>query len=270
MRRFAPATLMLTAVALLWTVVVGVGSVLGAAEPPPARSAANAVVKLKDAKLNIEHNATDEDTGFQGFIDSEGWRRLDVRGPGGKVLRFEGRGALAKLGVTELFFETVEPENADVPIDEMLAKLPEGNYTIARPSQENGKSAGRTSGTALLTHDIPAGPMLVAPVEGAKVPTHGVVARWKPVTKTITGDPVRIIAYQLIIERDAEPAPVHDRQARAQHLRAALGDEHRRSGRVPPAPDCVQVGSAGDRAKRQPDALVRVLPDTVRAGTVAG
>ncbi|MBA3374462.1 MAG: hypothetical protein H0U00_01370 [Actinobacteria bacterium] len=207
MRRFAPATLMLTAVALLWTVVVGVGSVLGAAEPPPARSSANAVVKLKDAKLNIEHNATDEDTGFQGFIDSEGWRRLDVIGPGGKVLRFEGRGALAKLGVTELFFETVEPENADVPIDEMLAKLPEGNYTIAGPSQENGKSARRTSGTALLTHDIPAGPMLVAPVEGAKVPTHGVVARWKPVTKTITGDPVRIIAYQLIIERDAEPHP---------------------------------------------------------------
>ena len=38
-------------------------------------------VPLKDAKLNIEHNATDEDTGFQGFVDSEGWRRLDVRGP---------------------------------------------------------------------------------------------------------------------------------------------------------------------------------------------
>jgi len=30
-----------------------------------------------------------------------------------------------------LFFESVEPENADVPIEEMLAKLPEGNYTIA-------------------------------------------------------------------------------------------------------------------------------------------
>ncbi len=209
MRRFGSAVVTLSAAALLWTAVVGASSVLGAAEHTPARAAegASAIVKLKDAKLNIEHNATDRDTGFQGFIDSEGWRRLDVRGPGGQVLRFEGRGTLAKLGLTELFFETVEPENADVPIDEMLAKLPEGRYTIAGPAQENGKSAGRTSGTAWLTHDIPAGPKLVAPEEGAKVPTRGVVARWKPVTKSITGDPVTIIAYQLIIEKDVEPHP---------------------------------------------------------------
>jgi hypothetical protein len=162
-------------------------------------------IPLKDAKLNIEHNATDNDTGFQGFIDSEGWRRLDVRGPQGQVLAFEGRGSLAKLGVTELFFETVEPANADTPIDAMLAKLPEGNYTIAGPSQENGKSAGRTSGTAWLTHDIPAGPRLVSPKQGATVPVRGVVARWQPVSKTITGEPVKIIAYQLIIEKDVAP-----------------------------------------------------------------
>ena len=164
-----------------------------------------AVVPLKDAKLNIEHNATDRDTGFQGFIDSEGWRRLDVHGPGGHVLSFEGRGSVAKLGLTELFFETVEPENADVPVAEMLAKLPEGNYTIAGVGQENGKSTGRTSGTALLTHDIPAGPKLVSPKQGAVVPLRGVIARWQPVTETITGEPVKIIAYQLIIERDTKP-----------------------------------------------------------------
>jgi hypothetical protein len=37
-------------------------------------------IPLKEAKLIIRHNATDHDTGFQGAIDSEGWRRLDVRG----------------------------------------------------------------------------------------------------------------------------------------------------------------------------------------------
>ena len=164
-------------------------------------------VPLKDAKLNIEHNATDEDTGFQGFVDSEGWRRLDVHGPDGQVLAFEARGSLAKLGLTELFFESVEPENAKVPIDETLANLPEGRYTISGPTQENGKSAGRTTGKAWLTHDIPAGLKLVSPAEGATVPVRGVVARWKPVSKTITGDPVTIIAYQLIIEKDVEPHP---------------------------------------------------------------
>ena len=162
-------------------------------------------VPLKDAKLNIEHNATDRDTGFQGFIDSEGWQRLDVRGPAGDVLRFEGRGTLRDLGLTELFFETVEPANADVPINQMLAKLPAGNYTIAGTAMENGESAGQTSGTAWLTHDVPKGPKLISPAEGASVPVHDVVARWEPVSRTITGEPVKIIAYQLIIEKDVEP-----------------------------------------------------------------
>ena len=106
-----------------------------------------------------------------------------MRGPAGDVLAFEARGTLAELGLTELFFESVEPENADVPIDEMLARLPEGNYTIAGPAQENGRSVGQTSGTAWLTHDIPAGPKLISPREGATVPVRGVVARWKPVSR---------------------------------------------------------------------------------------
>jgi hypothetical protein len=194
MRRFGPALLILSAVVLFTSTAVFAGAASSAADVP-----------LKEAKLNIEHNATDKDTGFQGFIDSEGWRRIDVRGPGGDVLAFEARGSLGRLGLTELFFETVEPENAAVPIKQMLAKLPEGRYTIAGPAQENGKSPGRTSGIAWLTHDIPAGPTLVSPAEDATVPTRGVVARWKPVSKTITGEPVKIVAYQLIIEKDANP-----------------------------------------------------------------
>ena len=191
--------------AVLGAVAVYAGSALG--EETPARTATGSAidVPLKDAKLNIEHNATDRDTGFQGFIDSEGWQRLDVRGPAGDVLAFDTRGALADLGLTELFFESVEPENAKVPIAQMLARLPEGNYTIAGPALENGRSAGITSGRAWLTHDIPRGPKLISPAPGATVPVRGVVARWKPVSKTITGKPVRIIAYQLIIEKDVEP-----------------------------------------------------------------
>jgi hypothetical protein len=180
-----------------------------AVEDAPARPAAGAKapIPLKDAKLNIEHNATDRDTGFQGFVDSEGWRSLDVRGPRGKVLSFKGHGSLGRLGLTELFFETVEPENRDTSIKRMLAKLPEGRYRIAGPAQENGKRAGRTVGRAWLTHDIPAGPRLASPAEGATVPTRGVVADWDPVAKTITGKPAQIIAYQLIIEKDVPPHP---------------------------------------------------------------
>ena len=181
--------------------------VLGVTTSPSAKAKSKPPIPLKEAKLNIEHNATDHDTGFQGAIDSEGWKRLDVTGPDGPVLTFKGRGALADLGLTELFFETVEPENVDVPITEMLEKLPEGNYTISGPAQENGEDLGRTEGVALLTHVIPAGPVLVSPAEGATVPTTGVVASWAPVTQTIGGGPVTIIAYQLIVEKDAPPHP---------------------------------------------------------------
>jgi len=189
----------------------GAATVVGSTDSQPAACAddepSQGTVPLKEAKLNIEHNATDKDTGFQGFIDSEGWKRLDARGPGGVVLTFEGRGELGDLGLTELFFESVEPENADVPIEELLARLPEGCYTIEGKTMENGESSGKTLGTALLTHDIPEGPVLLSPAAGAVVDAGDLVASWSPVTKTITGEDVQIIAYQLIIEKDAEPHP---------------------------------------------------------------
>ncbi len=186
--------------------VAAAGLAAGLAMTADAKGSASPI-PLKDAKLNIEHNATDNDTGFQGFVDSEGWRNLTVKGPDGTVLYFEGRGELGQLGLTELFFESVEPANADVPIEEILETLPEGNYRLSGKAMENGEGLGQTSGTAWLTHTIPAGPELISPAEGAVVATSGVVAEWGEVTETITGDDVNIIAYQLIIERDEDPHP---------------------------------------------------------------
>jgi hypothetical protein len=195
MKRLLPGLLILPAIAVLVAACAG------------RSDAAKDDIPLKEAKLNIEHNATDNDTGFQGAIDSDGWKNLKVRGPDGTVLTFEGQGDLGQLGLTELFFESVEPANADVPIDEVLHTLPDGNYTISGTAMEAGENLGKTSGTALLTHDIPAGPELLTPEEGATVPTTGVVASWGEVTKTIDGEDVNIITYQLIIEKDEEPHP---------------------------------------------------------------
>lgn len=168
----------------------------------PAMSIAQTPVPLKEAKLNIEHNFTDRDTGFQGAIDSEGWKDLTVTGPGGIVLELEAKGKLRGLGLTELFFESVEPANADVPIRNMLARLPEGNYVISGPTP----GGGTTTGTALLTHDIPKGTTLLSPPEGGSVPHADLNVAWTAVNRTITGKPIDIIAYQLIVERDQ---PVH-------------------------------------------------------------
>ena len=193
-------------------------------------------IPLKEAKLNIEHNATDKDTGFQGAIDSEGWQRLDVTGPNGQVLTFEGRGSLGQLGLTELFFETVEPANADVPIEEMLAKLPEGNYTISGPAQENGVSMGQTSGTALLTHDIPEGPKLVKPAEDATVPDHRSgreVEAGEQDDHRRAGENHRLPADHREGRRSAQ---AHDREVRPEHVPIAAGDGDQDPGRVPRAP----------------------------------
>jgi hypothetical protein len=165
----------------------------------------DAVIPLKEAKLNIEHNAKDNDTGFQGAIDSEGWNRITLTGPDGKVLDFKAKGELGSLGMTELFFETVEPENVDVPISEVLKTLPEGEYIFKGSAIEVGEKQGKTIGTALLTHDIPKGPVLLSPAEDAVVPVDDLLVRWSPVEKTIDGSDVNIIAYQLIIEKDEVP-----------------------------------------------------------------
>lgn len=165
----------------------------------------NSSIPLKEAKLNIEHNFKDNDTGFQGFIDSEGWDQLTVTGPDGKILTFKGEGKLGRLGLTELFFESVEPANADVPISEVLKTLPEGNYIFKGSAIEVGERKGMTIGTAWLTHDIPEGPVLLSPAEGAVVPMEDLTVSWSPVTKTIEGSAVTIISYQLIIEKDETP-----------------------------------------------------------------
>lgn len=193
-RRLSSFALALAAIAL--------AAVVAHAAPRTPRS-----TPLKEAKLNIEHNATDHDTGFQGFVDSEGWDWLEVTGPRGVVLRFEGRGALGELGLTELFFETVEPENKVKPLKDLFEELPAGEYTFRGHEMIDGEAGGETTGIAWLTHTIPAGPALQSPAPGAVVDAEGLVMKWGAVTSTIEGGPVEIIGYQLIVERDVPPNP---------------------------------------------------------------
>lgn len=193
---------------ILYTLLVSAYPTKPSANAASGEPVSGDTIPLEEAKLNIEHNATDEDTGFQGSVDSEGWQKLVFTGPEGKVLTIEGQGKLGNLGLTELFFESVEPENADVSIPDILETLPEGNYTIEGTAIEAGKEKGKTIGTALLTHDIPAGPELLEPEEDAVVSAdEDLVIDWEPVTETIDGDDVDIISYQLIVEADVEPDP---------------------------------------------------------------
>src|SRR5919198_2157839 len=167
-------------------------------------------IPLTESKLISEHNAKDKDTGFQGFIDSEeGWKRITVTDPNGKkVLDFKPEGDLGKLGLTELFFETAEPENADVPINELLKTFPEGEHAFRGFTADSAEEQGALIGTATFSHDIPEAPAILSPAEDAELSEgEDLHVSWSSVDKNIDGSDANIIAYQLTIEKDQEPDP---------------------------------------------------------------
>ena len=167
---------------------------------PAAVAQERDIIPFSYAKLIIEHNATDEDTGFQLATDGEAWNRLDISGPDGrKILSVRARASMRDVGLTEMLFETQEPENAEVPIPEWLANLPEGDYEFEGRSVEGIEMEG----VATLTHAIPAGPVLLAPTPGEEVdPDVDLDIVWEPVTETILGGPVNVTHYQVIVEED--------------------------------------------------------------------
>ena len=160
------------------------------------------VLPLKAARLIIEYNASAEDIGVQAFLDSEGWREVEILDPRGAVV-FEAEAAgrlLQQGGGTELFIESVEPGLDELPIDEFLRRFPVGEYRFRGRSPEG----DRLGATATFSHAIPDGPVVVAPTSpgggcGVDVPLP-VLIDWDPVSTGIDGAPLQIDRYEVIVE----------------------------------------------------------------------
>lgn len=159
-------------------------------------------VELPDARLKIEANDTDEDAGIQVFIDADPWTLMEIYDPRGRRLfRATAQGQFAKQGGTELFMESGEPNFDEVSFEEFLERFPEGEYRF----RGRGVEGERFFGTALLTHNVPDGPLLISPLEGGNlVDPDNAVVRWEPVGPP-NGSP--IIAYQVIVETEDSPFP---------------------------------------------------------------
>ena len=164
-----------------------------------------------EARVYIEHNATDEDTGFHGMFDQEGLTSGCLTAPDGtEILLPSTAGPLGDLGINQFFFESREPPNDEYSIADLEQDFPEGEYRISGIDFEGTKRVA----TATFTHAIPQAPTITAPklVEEEQaasnvVAPNAVTVRWEPVTETLDGEPVTISAYEVIVTKEEHDDP---------------------------------------------------------------
>jgi hypothetical protein len=126
-------------------------------------------VPFADAELFFEFNTTDNDLGLQLFLDSEGWKRVRVLDPGrNEIVLLQAEGKLARLGITELRFESAEPSP-----EEVLALFPPGEYRFRGRSVEGDQLASNAS----LSHDFAPAPTF-SPSGGEVVDPRQTVVEW--------------------------------------------------------------------------------------------
>jgi hypothetical protein len=153
-------------------------------------------VRLADATMIVEVNATDGDAGLQVFLDGEPWRSMRVSSPSGRrILDVATRGRVRRYGLTELFSESSEPPFERFPLRRFKRLFPEGRYRFAGRTIEG----TRLVGSARLSHDIPDGPEITAPAAGATVARDKLVAAWKPVPER---GGIDVTGYRAIVERE--------------------------------------------------------------------
>ncbi len=199
----APATTATPAAADVEPVAAAVG---GEAACPAAGE------EFEVAKLYIEHNATDEDTGVHGLFGGMAWSEMCIWDPAGRlILLTDPANQLDDLTVADLFFESREPPNSEVAIADIRAAFPAGEYRVAGTDFEGTSRVG----AARFTHNIPAEPVITTPALAdepetageATVPAGGLVVAWEPVTETIDGDPVEVTAYEVIVTKEEHEDP---------------------------------------------------------------
>jgi hypothetical protein len=205
---------------VLPTLSVALAAFLAATAAQMAWAQNGAVIPFDEANVFAELNDTDGDLGFHALIDGDAWTRLTIEDPGGRqILVVRAQRRLARQALSELSFESEEPELDELPPEEFFARFPEGRYTISGLTVE-GEELGST---ARFRHVLPAPPAgisvsgtpfdldLIDCDEGVPVVADDdpFVISWDPVTASHPelGREGRVVItnYQLVVERE-EPS----------------------------------------------------------------
>jgi hypothetical protein len=155
-------------------------------------------VELDEAEVFIEWNSTDGDFGIQFFWDGDGWDRMRVENSEGKVcLQVRARDNLQEQGLTEGFFESVEPDPDELSMEEFLERFPEGEYEFEGKTLEGEELEGETE----FTHVIPAPPTNLFPAEGDVINVAlPLIVSCDAVTEDFEGKPLEPEIYELVVE----------------------------------------------------------------------
>ena len=178
---------------LTFSLAALVALIVGATSPETW--AAKKKLELEISRIYWEYNSSANDLGVHVSLDGEDWRKLKIINPAGRtIFEVEGRGPYRLLGLTELFFEGAEPNLDDFPLENLLARFPEGTYRFTGRTVDGDVIAG----TGQFTHAIPAGPTnVVAALNG-----NSLVISWNPVTGPPDGFPnlpITVVGYQVIV-----------------------------------------------------------------------
>ena len=183
------------ALALLGTLLAALPAPAWADEASRARQPKQ-TIPFSDARLRIEVNATDGDSGLHALLDAKGWKYVKIYDPKGKlVFHVAGGGSVKKTGLTELFFESAEPGFEELPLEDFLKRFPAGQYRCIGETINGDKLLS----FATLTHALPDGPVLLSPAEGSVQDPNNTVVSWAPVP-----DPAgsRIVRYEVLVTED--------------------------------------------------------------------
>lgn len=180
---------------LIGILLITVMLIVGTTSLTWSRTREGAQREFEITKIFFEYNSTANDLGVHVFVDGEDWTTLRIINPNRRpIFDAIGRGPYRLLGLTELSFEGAEPSLDEFPLEDLLALFPEGTYRLLGRTVDR----DRIVGEAVLSHAIPAGPIVNADLNG-----NSLVISWEPVTTTPEGfpdRPINIVAFQVIVE----------------------------------------------------------------------
>ena len=188
--------------------VLSLASPAAAAQPEP----------FKFANIHFETNSSACDMGIQILFDTDGVTQGEVEDPNEQVVySFQtGFGTEQTHDQTEGFQERVEPpiielehalgceHSSDaISLDQLFDAWPAGTYEFDGTS-----GSVEFEGTAKLSHNIPAGPVITKPADGDVVdPDSALTVKWNKVTGPILPSlgPVQIVGYHIVVADTGEP-----------------------------------------------------------------